>query len=131
MNDIEIFEQWRTISGFPNYQVSNVGRVIDVRNGQIQFQAKLKIGYFTVSLGTDKSSMKYVHHLVAQEFLTKPDDGQRYEIDHKDRDRSNNSVNNLRYATSSQNKMNIEKRKRNNATSAFKGVSLNKRKQLW
>ena len=51
------------------------------------------------------------------------------EIDHIDGNRSNNAIENLRPATSSQNKHNAGKRKNN--TSGFKGVSWRKDKDRW
>lgn len=47
-----------------------------------------------------------------------------FEIDHIDRDRTNNKLSNLRLVTSSQNKLNVGMRQNN--TSGFKGVSQHK-----
>jgi hypothetical protein len=57
----------------------------------------------------------------------KPPDG--VEIDHKDGDRLNNQKSNLRFATSSQNKVNRGARKDNR--SGFKGVAWHKQNKNW
>lgn len=51
------------------------------------------------------------------------------EIDHKNRDRGDNRLCNLREATRTQNQANVGKRSDN--TSGFKGVSFHKRKGRW
>lgn len=51
------------------------------------------------------------------------------EIDHIDRRRANNSITNLRPATSSENKMNAHMQSNN--SSGFKGVSWDKRDRKW
>ena len=51
------------------------------------------------------------------------------EIDHIDRNPSNNSISNLRLCTSSQNKCNTRLSKKN--TSGIKGISWNKLKNKW
>jgi hypothetical protein len=51
------------------------------------------------------------------------------EVDHRDRDPLNNQKENLRFATSTQQKRNT--RKRTGATSRFKGVCWDKQKSKW
>jgi hypothetical protein len=53
----------------------------------------------------------------------------KFEMDHKDRDRSNNRFSNLRLATTSQNQANVGLRKDN--ISGFKGVSWEKAQNKW
>lgn len=53
-----------------------------------------------------------------------------YEMDHKDRDPSNDAWTNLREATSSDNKCNTTLHRVNN-TSGYRGVSWNKQQQKW
>lgn len=52
-----------------------------------------------------------------------------YELDHKDRNKLNNRIDNLRLATPSQNQSNRAKGKNN--TSGFKGVSWHKNEQMY
>jgi hypothetical protein len=51
-------------------------------------------------------------------------------VDHKDRNKLNNNIENLRELTKSENNANVEKRK-NGATSKYKGVSWHKRVRKW
>jgi len=48
-----------------------------------------------------KKTKKYVHRLVAETFIENPSD--LPEVDHKDRDKSNNCVDNLRWVTRQEN----------------------------
>lgn len=62
---------------------------------------------------------KHIHRLVAEAFIEKPDDSKCW-VDHIDGNRSNNSVENLRWVTPSENCMaygyqsRIENRKKKN-----------------
>ena len=64
-----------------------------------------------------------VHRLVANEFLGNSESHDNYVVDHIDRDKTNNAVYNLRYATSSQNQMNKSKGISKQHTSQYKGVT--------
>jgi hypothetical protein len=125
----EVFEQWRTISGYPNFMVSNFGRVMNVKTQEIKTGSLMKVGYLNICLWNGKSNRKYIHHLVAEAFLTKPEDGEKLILDHIDRNRTNNTALNLRWITRSQNNMNGTKRI--NTSSQYKGVTYNKSRNLW
>ena len=115
-------EIFRAINGYDNYEISNHGRVRNVNNGKF-LKASNNKGYKLVSLSMNGKQKTYrVHRLVAQEFLDNPDDKEY--VDHIDGDPTNNHVDNLRYATPSQNCMN-QKRRCNNTT-GFKGVTFDK-----
>ena len=79
-------------------------------------------GYFSVMIDGKNYYVHRVIFLIHYGYLPKY-------IDHKDTNRSNNKVDNLREATSTQNKGNAYK-KRNN-TSGFKGVSWSKPSNKW
>ena len=127
MNVLEIFEQWRTISGFPNYQVSNVGRVMNIKTGRIKQPTIDANGYFYMNL--HHNDRVKIHILGAQEFLQKPI-GEKLMIDHIDRNRLNNCVSNLRYVSQSQNNMNAGKVLKD-TSSKYKGVCWNVAKLRW
>jgi len=66
--------------------------------------------------------------LVAQEFIENQEN--RSEVDHIDNNRQNNCINNLRWASRSENMMNKSKQQKQ-CSSKFKGVSWHKRHQKW
>ncbi len=123
-----INEEWRAVSGYANYQVSNIGRVRNVKTERILKPFVSEAGYYRASIYKNgEKNSPLIHRLVAQEFLEKPDS--KLNIDHIDHNTSNNCINNLRYATSSQNHAN--RTKKLNASSKFKGVCFRKRIDKW
>jgi hypothetical protein len=94
-------EEWRSVEGYEDrYAVSNLGRIKNVRHGNILSPGKNEKGYLYIVLYKDgKSSPKRVHRIVASAFLGKSS----LEINHKDGDKTNNRVDNLEYCTHSQN----------------------------
>ncbi len=122
-----INEEWRSISGYVNYQVSNIGRVRNATSGRTLKQHEAK-GYMYVSLCQNSVGKKHrVHRLVGQEFLDNPNN--KPMIDHIDRDTLNNTINNLRWVSNSQNSMN--RRKLQNTSSKFKGVCFRESENRW
>lgn len=100
-------EEWRPIEGFPNYQVSNLGRVKS--DDRILKQSLSKNGgYASVCLYNGKRCVMKVHRLVAVAFLENPHNLET--VDHIDRNRTNNLVSNLRWANRSTQALNRNKR---------------------
>lgn len=101
-------EQWKQISDWPHYAVSNRGRIkrLTSRNsgkaGAILAQF-LIAGYPSVNFtDTGRRKSLRVHRLVAEAFLPKPEGAT--EVNHIDATRSNNDLSNLEWVSASGNR---------------------------
>ena len=120
-------EEFRNIKGFENYVVSNKGNVRNVNSIRLVVPLLGTNGYYYVSLVSDlKVSNKTIHRLVAIAFIDNPEEKEC--VDHINRDRLNNNVENLRWCTRQENMMNKSKRKNK---SGHSGVSYNYYKHKW
>lgn len=105
-------ETWLDIRGYEGcYQVSNYGKVrsldryvravhdsVQIRRGQIIKPTLMPNGYLSVGLNKDmKRTIKYIHRLVAEAFIDNPNCYK--EVNHKDEDKTNNSVENLEWCS--------------------------------
>jgi hypothetical protein len=121
-------ENFKTIEGYDNYEISDHGNVRNKKTGRILALIINCYGYCCVNLCQDKKrKLFYVHRLVAFTFLENHDN--KREVDHINHETQNNTVNNLRWATSSQNQHN--KKISSNNSSGFKGICFHKLKQKW
>jgi hypothetical protein len=107
-------EIWKDINGYEGfYQVSNFGNVKSLSrlmwNGLAFFKSKEKIlkpnlttsGYYSVQLLKDKVKKPFsIHRLVAKTFL---EEIQGFEVNHKDRNKLNNNIDNLEFTSHSDN----------------------------
>lgn len=111
-----IAEVWKDIQGYEGlYQVSNLGRVKSLgrfidrlvygnywQEEKILKPNKTKYGYLIVELRKNKKPKSFlVHRLVAITFI--PNSENKPEVDHINADKTNNSVNNLRWVTAKEN----------------------------
>lgn len=111
-------EIWKIIEGFDGYEISNLGQVrskekiVDRKNGSKR-TLKEKIlnpavngnGYLFVVLRKDnKSYHKTIHRLVIEAFTPNPDG--KPCVDHIDTIKTNNRIENLRWATHKENNNN-------------------------
>lgn len=95
-------EEWKSIEGFSNYVISNMGKVKSINynksiNSKELTPHKLLNGYLGITLYDDfkKPHTLLIHRLVALAFIPNPNN---YEIvNHIDEDRSNNCMNNLEW----------------------------------
>jgi hypothetical protein len=121
-------EQWASIDGYRNYQVSWWGRIRNAKTGRILKSNVSSNTYLTLKLsrlGIAKSFS--VHVLVAREWVKNPDNKRC--VDHIDGNKKNNHYENLRWATHSENSRN--QKNQTNTSSIYKGVSLHKQSKKW
>ena len=90
-------EIWKTLKNFPSYNVSSYGRIMNIKTQRILKTFINEKGYQTVCLR--KNNKQYtvrVHKLIAETFLGMHPG---MDVKHKDRNRSNNHVDNLEWCT--------------------------------
>lgn len=101
-----MYETWKPIIGFEDYEVSDCGRVRSFRRknfqGVIMRKGISSKGYETISLYKDgKQYLKLVHRLVAEAFIPNPFNKET--VNHIDCNKTNNHVSNLEWMSKSEN----------------------------
>ena len=105
-------EIWKDVVGFPGYSVSNLGRIKGKR-GHILKPSKDRYGYLCINISSDQKVTLRIHRLVALAFI--PVIPTKDYVDHINRDKTNNTVENLRWVTQSENNLN----KNNNSSTPY------------
>lgn len=99
-----IKEQWKIIPEFPNYEISNCGKVRRVwkKHTSLKKTRLSKFGYEIVHLSNNGvNKHRAVHRLVAIAFINNPDN--KPEVNHIDGNKENNCVYNLEWVSRSEN----------------------------
>lgn len=96
-------EEWRPIKIFERlYEVSNMGRVRNVKKSNILCGHPDKKGYLRVCLHKDgKQKIFKIHRLVAMAFIPNPSN--LPQVNHKDENKANNCVENLEWCNNKYN----------------------------
>lgn len=93
-------ETWKSITGYEGlYEVSNLGRVKSLKFDKEKILKPNKVkGYLRVELlKNGQRKLLYVHRLVAAAFIPNPKG--LPEVNHKDEDKTNNSVTNIEWVS--------------------------------
>lgn len=116
----------KDIPNFPNYQISENGEVYNKISGHEIKQQLSTNGYLQVPI-TNKNNERTtvrIHRTLGLVFIPNPNNKKL--IDHIDRNKTNNSVDNLRWATDSENQINRKIQTRNK--SGITGVCMKTKK---
>lgn len=122
-------EVWKPVVGFEDfYEVSDTGRVFSLRQGKVMACTLSDQGYPRVTLCSpgEKRVNTNVHKLVGQAFDI---EGSGTEIDHINRDRSDNRVCNLRWCSRHENQTNMSNNNPNQ--SGHNHITWHKQRGKW
>ena len=127
-------DEWKEIPGLPGYEISIYGDVYfkgDVsgklrRRSGICVQHRNRLGYYIVHIN---GKTYYVHRLLAITYIENPEN--KKEIDHIDGNPSNNSLDNLRWATPKENSNNSISLERMRKSHIGKESNIKGRKKVW
>jgi hypothetical protein len=116
-------KEWRNIEGFDLYEVNADGQVR--RKPQILKPGSNHSGHLTVALckGKGKPKSMYVHRLVALAFLDNPDNKKL--VNHKNGSPKDNRLENLEWATHSENNTHAYRNNGRRAASELKVAAVN------
>ena len=127
-NTLEVF---RDVKGYEGkYQISNHGNVKSLKRGKERILKPSKDGggYYKVLLAKNGiNKTKKVHQLVAIAFLNHKPNGMKIIVDHKNRDKLNNSLNNLQLISQRENLSKYKK----GYSSKYTGVCWYKPSKKW
>ena len=103
MENATNMEIFKDIKGYPDYQISNYGRIWSCKVNKYMSPVTNNKGYLQIKLiaANGKRKGELVHRLVALTFIDNPEG--KPEVNHIDRNKTNNHVENLEWVTHSEN----------------------------
>ena len=117
-----------SIENFENYVIFENGDIINVNTGKIKKPTIEKNGYLVILLHKNGKQKGFkLHRLLALAFIPNPENKEC--IDHINRIRTDNRLENLRWATQLENHQNMSIYKSN--TSGHKNISWNDKEKKW
>ena len=132
-------EEWRDVVGYEGlYRVSSDGNIMSVNTYSHKKPIMMKLGkrpdgYLSVGLSKDgKTKTHTVHRIVAKAFIPNPNN-YGY-VNHKDENKSNNSVDNLEWCTKSYNSiyyLNQDERRKAEYANRFRDKNTGKSLSSW
>ena len=116
------------IEGYPNYLIYEDGKVFSKYKNKFLNPSINSCGYYRIDLlENGKRKTFKIHRLIAFHFISNPEN--KSEIDHINRDRTDNRIENLRWVSHSENQQNVGIRIDN--TSGIKNISYDTFEDRW
>lgn len=102
-------EIWKIIPNFSKYEISSLGRLKNKKYQRLLSLNIFQLGYIKTMIYNDNNERKsmFLHRLVAITFIPNPKN--KFTVNHKDHNKLNNCVENLEWATTTE--QNIHKKK--------------------
>ena len=89
---------FKQIKSHPRYEINRSGIIRNIKTKSIKAQYISSTGYYMISTSyKNKSNPLRVHRLIAETFINNPDN--KPEVNHKDGNKTNNSIKNLEWVT--------------------------------
>ena len=108
MSEVETFVK---IVGFEKYEVSNLGRVRNMKSGRTLKPKLHQTGYLMHGLyENNKQKNLYLHRIIATAFIDNPDE--KPQVNHIDENKTNNDLSNLEWCTERENAVHGTRTKR-------------------
>ena len=99
MSEVETFVE---IEGFENYEISNLGKVRNIKSGRMLKPHLNHNGYLKHHLYRhDKQKELFLHRIIAIAFIDNP--GKKPQVNHIDENKLNNDLSNLEWCTAKEN----------------------------
>ena len=99
MSEVETFVE---IEGFENYEVSNLGKVRNIKSGIMLKPYLNEKGYLKHCLSEhNKRKFLFLHRIIATAFIDNP--GKKPQVNHIDENKLNNDLSNLEWCTAKEN----------------------------
>ena len=108
---MSVFETFVKIDGFEKYEVSNLGKVRNIKSGRILKPWLDKDGYLVHGLyKNNKQNQLLLHRIIATAFIDNPEE--KPCVNHIDENKLNNDLSNLEWCTERENNIHGTRTKR-------------------
>ena len=108
---MSVIETFVKVDGFDNYEVSNLGKVRNMKSGKVLKPHLNKDGYLRHCLYKhNKQKSLFLHKIIATAFVDNPE--KKPQVNHIDENKTNNDLSNLEWCTVRENAVHGTRMKR-------------------